>query len=1205
MGEGSRFYAFEALGLSILKLEYPVSILDNLDIKDCLPCHAPLAELYFLMGEQQKASSVLSGLPNALMQTSWGTSLKATGQYFEGDRKGAIQSFEDAVKIHKKETRKRKFFFPYLTGIFYILAMIQEDIDKYDRNIKQFLNAGSDINAELSFQGGTPVPYFSLYALFYKCQDALEEASPYQLSEDDLEGHAWEIILYVLYLLWGKQDKALKKLQKSNKWKKAQKNLEKYGFGAVLQVLNLALAKDKNALLAPPVPLYEEWQRALMRLEDMTGTGKKAAKTNAETRIAWLVTGDADYPNVQPKLQKKTKSGTWTKGRNIALKNLFGGGFSEAPLTEYDRKAIDTIEISYEYNGWGRGSSYYINDENALHALAGHPAVIAADGGYIEIVIESPDLIVKKDKKGGFALSFSGDIPAQPGRHITRQNLHRYEISEITQEQCNIALRIGKRLVVPKEGAKDLQALLPSLAPMVSLQSDLAGAGDKLETVPANSGLEVHLSPADTGFAAEFLIEPITGSEKFFHPGKGREHILAERGQKQVQTERNLKQERATYNSITKKSDIFQDLEEEPFRFYANTPHQCLELLDALKSCDPETVSVKWPEGEKLKVGQQLQFKNLALSIKKSSTDWFALSGKVQVDQKDLLTMEQLLVLVGQSNSRFLKIGEEGYMALEQSLFRQLKQISGIAEKGKIHSLAASALQGLQEKTLQNKGKLRSDKFWKAHKNEWEISFEKEYPLPSTLQADLRDYQQVGFEWLARLSGLNLGACLADDMGLGKTLQALAVMLTRAAQGPSLVVAPVSVVPNWQSEIEKFAPTLNVIWMIGSAAKRKKMLENLQPFDVVLCSYGILAPDEKNLTAVKWDMVVLDEAQAIKNHLTKRAKAAFNLQANFRLVTTGTPMENHLGELWSIFRFVTPGFLGSYDSFTQRFISPIEHDTTQADDLGLENTVGQAKKQHLKALIQPFILRRKKTQVLKELPAKTEITLSIEMSRQERAFYEALRQQAVSNIEEAGEETGASHVKILAEIMRLRRSCCHPKLVDDKIEIESSKLQHLQELLLDLKSNNHKVLIFSQFVGHLALIKDLLDKNDISYQYLDGSTPVKKRQQAVQAFQNGEGDCFLISLKAGGSGLNLTAANYVIHMDPWWNPAVEDQASDRAHRIGQKQPVTIYRLVVADTIEEKILSLHKTKRDLADSLLEGTDQTGKISTKELMSLLQS
>ena len=767
------------------------------------------------------------------------------------------------------------------------------------------------------------------------------------------------------------------------------------------------------------------------------------------------------------------------------------------------------------------------------------------------------------------------------------QNDHRIEVLEVSKQHCDISKKIGQKLTIPKEGVAQLQSLVPDLAPLVPIQSDLAGSGDQLETVAANSTLQVHLGPVDEGFVAEFLVEPIDKSGKLFHPGKGGEHILVELGNIKVQTERNLQKERKYYRDVLASSVTIQDMEEEPFRFYAAGPQQCLELLDALKSCDRKKVNVKWPEGEKLRLSRQLNISKLSFDIKKSGTDWFEVGGGVQIDDKTMMNMAELLEHVSQSSSRFLDMGDEVFLALEQSLFRQLKQLSGISEAGKVHALASSILAEIGN----NAGQFKSSKYWRDHHDRWERSFEKATPLPSTLQADLRDYQHIGFNWLARLSDLNIGACLADDMGLGKTIQALAVMLLRAQNGPALVVAPVSVVPNWISEIAKFAPTLNVVWMIGSASKRKKLLENLQPFDVVICSYGVLAPDQQNLSKVAWDMVVLDEAQAIKNHTTKRASAAFSLDAKFKLVTTGTPMENHLGELWSIFRFITPGYLGSYDKFNQRFITPIEG-----------NTDGIAK-HHLKSLIQPFMLRRKKSQVLEELPPKTEITLNVEMSEQERAFYETLRRQAVENIAVAAEDNQPSHVKILAEIMRLRRCCCHPKLIDEKITIDSSKLEQLKNLLMELRAGDHKVLIFSQFVGHLKIIREWLDATDISYQYLDGSTPVKRRQEAVRDFQNGEGDCFLISLKAGGSGLNLTAASYVIHMDPWWNPAVEDQASDRAHRIGQKQPVTIYRLVVSDSIEEKIIALHKTKRDLADSLLEGTDQTGRISAKELIALL--
>jgi len=310
------------------------------------------------------------------------------------------------------------------------------------------------------------------------------------------------------------------------------------------------------------------------------------------------------------------------------------------------------------------------------------------------------------------------------------------------------------------------------------------------------------------------------------------------------------------------------------------------------------------------------------------------------------------------------------------------------------------------------------------------------------------------------------------------------------------------------------------------------------------------------------------------------------------MIATGTPIENHLGELWNLFHFINPGLLGSLERFNQRFATPIEQ---QGD---------RAARQRLKQLIRPFILRRLKSDVLTELPPRTEITLHVELSDEETALYEAMRQQAIDKLQEESLPPGQRRVKILAEIMHLRRACCNPRLVMPDSPIESAKLRTFGAIVEELRENRHKALVFSQFVGHLALIREHLDARGIAYQYLDGSTPIKARAAAVDAFQAGEGELFLISLKAGGSGLNLTAADYVIHMDPWWNPAVEDQASDRAHRIGQQRPVTIYRLVARNTIEDKIVQLHAHKRGLADNLLEGSDLSGKMSLDEMLSLIR-
>jgi len=439
---------------------------------------------------------------------------------------------------------------------------------------------------------------------------------------------------------------------------------------------------------------------------------------------------------------------------------------------------------------------------------------------------------------------------------------------------------------------------------------------------------------------------------------------------------------------------------------------------------------------------------------------------------------------------------------------------------------------------------------------------------------------------MTRLAEWEGGACLADDMGLGKTIQTLAILLHRSLIGPALVICPVSVMGNWIAEAQRFAPTLNVKTL--GTTNRAQTLETLEAGDLLVSSYGLLQSEEKLFIEKEYATIVLDEAHVIKNFATKTSKATMQLKASFRVALTGTPLQNHLGEIWNLFNFVNPGLLGSMQHFNDTFVKP---DNEHA-------------RKYLRKLIAPFILRRTKSAVLDELPPKTEIVKKIQLSEAEMAFYEALRRQAILNIESGEGNQGTKHLQVLAEITKLRQASCNPSLVDANVNIASSKLATFIEIVDELIENKHRALVFSQFVSHLSIGRKALDGKGIKYQYLDGSTPIPERERSVKKFQSGEGELFLISLKAGGLGLNLTAADYVIHMDPWWNPAIEDQASDRAHRIGQTRPVTIYRLVAENTIEEKIIQLHSTKRDLAESLLEGSDQSARMSLNELVSLIQ-
>jgi superfamily II DNA or RNA helicase len=449
--------------------------------------------------------------------------------------------------------------------------------------------------------------------------------------------------------------------------------------------------------------------------------------------------------------------------------------------------------------------------------------------------------------------------------------------------------------------------------------------------------------------------------------------------------------------------------------------------------------------------------------------------------------------------------------------------------------------------------------------------------LPDTLIATLRPYQKEGYNWLHFLGENNLGGILADDMGLGKTVQTLAYILARKKKNkkaaPTLVVMPTSLIANWQSESARFAPSLKVLTLHGKA--RFERFEDIPKADLVLSTYPLLTRDIDELKKQKWDLLVLDEAQAIKNPSAKMTQAACELDAAQRLCLTGTPIENHLGEAWSLFTFLMPGLLGDHRRFTRLYRTPIEQQgDTDRQDL-------------LTRRLRPFILRRLKTEVAKELPPKTEIVQRVTLSDDQRDLYETVRHIMNDKVraEIASKGLARSHIVILDALLKLRQVCCDPRLVKlsaAKSVKSSAKLEELMEMLPTLIEDGRRVLLFSQFTSMLDLIKPELETQGIPFVELRGST--KDRRTPVERFQHGEVPLFLISLKAGGTGLNLTAADTVIHFDPWWNPAVENQATDRAYRIGQDKPVFVYKLIAEGTVEERILELQTKKANLANAL---------------------
>lgn len=587
----------------------------------------------------------------------------------------------------------------------------------------------------------------------------------------------------------------------------------------------------------------------------------------------------------------------------------------------------------------------------------------------------------------------------------------------------------------------------------------------------------------------------------------------------------------------------------------------------------------------------------VSLSVS-SGVDWFELDGRVDFDGVSA-TLPSLLASLKIGN-RFIRLDDGSQGILPEEWLKKYSRLADLGNRdgdvlkfSNAQALLLDAMLAEQENTKVDRGfkkyreKLRSFDGVAAAKE------------PRGFHGELREYQREGLGWLNFLRDFKFGGCLADDMGLGKTVQVLALLQARRgrrmpkgeSRKPSLIVVPKSLVSNWIEEAKRFAPRLRVGDFTG--VQRNEILDNLEQFDVIVTTYGTMRRDIAKLKEVSFDYAILDEAQAIKNHQSQASKASRLLSADNRLAMSGTPIENHLGELWSLFEFLNPGMLGNSTTFAT-----------------FSKTAAAGDRQSLKLLakaIKPFILRRTKEKVLTELPKKTEQTLQCEMSKTQRQEYDDLKEYYRAMLSKSVKEKGMnkSKIHVLEALLRLRQAACHPGLLDKKKSKDSSpKLDLLLEQITAIVAEGHKALVFSQFTSLLSIVRHHLDKQNITYEYLDGKS--RNRQEKVNRFQEDE-DCplFLISLKAGGTGLNLTAADYVFILDPWWNPAVEAQAIDRAHRIGQEKPVFAYRIICKDTVEEKILSLQKEKRKLADAIVSADSSLIRNLTANDLQLLLS
>ena len=574
----------------------------------------------------------------------------------------------------------------------------------------------------------------------------------------------------------------------------------------------------------------------------------------------------------------------------------------------------------------------------------------------------------------------------------------------------------------------------------------------------------------------------------------------------------------------------------------------------------------------------------------------------------DELSQEELLeVLYSYSRKkRFVRLKNGDFLKLDESetlgQLAQLMETLHLTPKqfvaGKMHVPAYRAL--YLDKMLEQMQDVYTDRdrYFKQLIKNFKTVEDADYEIPASLRGVMRKYQEAGYRWLRMLDEYGFGGILADEMGLGKTLQVIAVLLAAKKEvtdsAPSLVVCPASLVYNWTEELRRFAPELSVCMVVGTKTERNAVLSEYQRYDVLVTSYDLLKRDIDLYEGKEFRFEVIDEAQYIKNQQTSAAKAVKLVKSRTRYALTGTPIENRLSELWSIFDYLMPGFLYEYGTFRAEFETPIvKYQQEEANE-------------RLRRMVGPFLLRRRKEDVLKDLPEKLEEVRYAGMEEKQRRLYDGQVVKMRKSVAQTSEEDfRRSRIQILAELTRIRQICCDPSLFLEDYDGESAKKESCMELIRSVVEGGHKALLFSQFTSMLDLLKQELDKEKIPYYVITGATPKEQRLELVKAFNSDETPLFLISLKAGGTGLNLVGADVVIHYDPWWNLAVQNQATDRAHRIGQTRPVTVYKLIVKNTIEEKILEMQEAKKKLAEDILSAESAgSATFSRDELLALLE-
>ena len=1113
------------------------------------------------------------GAKKAGKPTMWSMATEAMMMTYRGNLDDAFAQFTDALKMLKKQNAFPSPIFNYAFGILlYRLKNKYKDSELYQQWYDKFRQS-SRIRFNVENTGlSTLLEYtdFDIETVQGSVRKKMDTLTDFH---KDTLSRTWKYLVFDFYgINTGTRNKPL------HSAKILQHEL------SIGQPIGSAAKKQLQELyggqpLISTIRKKSAWEVMLNDISDrITQPQPEQVK-----RVAYYVEGK-ELQAVVEQVQKE--DGTWRDGQLLSLSQMAESGYDSMDGTDMAiamrleklHPALSAVDVLVpQLVGTGRlmhgryydgsGTPVIINEEKPYLDFRGA-------GAFIEI-------------QSNVTIDLAGNVP----HHIVRyEEEGRYTLVTVNALQRDVLKRFMQMKRFPASALVSLRRTIESLHGLIEVRESILEA--MMEPAPMSMGvLAVRIVPTKTDYRVSIMATALPDGTARFVPAEGEETVYDEVAGLTHCVCRNLNLEFSNYKQIVEfleNNAKAQTINNTDSIVWSS---EGLLMLLAFVYDHQDQYYVEWPEGKVLKFKGDVQSSNINILVK-SDEEWFTVEGEAKIAGKTF-SLQELIAMCSNSDIKgFVKLNDEEYVRMSETLKKHIAAMNALPSKsGKVRSVSkyqvgalANMIEGLNAHT---------DGGYSAFKEKTKAAYALNPDVPQGMTATLRDYQKEGFRWMCRLDAWGAGACLADDMGLGKTLQALTFLTYKASLGPSLVVIPKSVILNWASEAERFSPQLNIV-VLNKVAKRHSVILNAKAGDVLLCTYGLLTTEYSSLTRKEWNVVCLDEAHQIKNRQTIASQTAMELKASSRIMLTGTPLQNNLAELWNLFQFLNPGLLGPWSRFRDNFIiAPMDNRRMLL----------------LKDLTTPFILRRTKQEVLKELPEKIVDKYLVEMSPEEVKVYEEMRRLAEVKFKKQKskkerEESKTLDMNFFAELMKLREAACDMRLVHEQWAEPSSKTTTLMEILESImQDQENNILVFSQFTSYLELIKPELKKRKWDFYYLDGQTPMEKRQQMVDDFQKGKCRLFLSSLKAGGLGLNLTAANYVILLDPWWNPAIENQAMDRTHRIGQKRVVTVIRLVSSQTIEEKIIRLHEKKQDLSDTILDGTGDSYKLTYEDILDMV--